>query len=34
MPRTLNTSLRAATAQDEDAATVVESDAEVENAKS
>ena len=34
MPRTPNTLLRAATVQDEDAATVVESDTEAENAKS
>ena len=34
MPRTPNTSLRATTVQDEDAATAVESDTEAENAKS
>jgi len=34
MPRTLNMSLRAATAQDKDAVMVVELDVEAENAKS
>ena len=34
MPRTPNTSIRAATAQDENVVTVVELDVEAENAKS
>ena len=34
MPQTLNTLLRAATAQNKDVAMVVELDAEAENAKS